>query len=244
MDDFSIKYTSLDNAQHLLHALREIYTISKGWEAKLYIGISSKWDYSKRTVDLSMPGYVITALQRFRHQLKNTRQSSPHHHVPPTYGARVQFAEPEDDTPVLPEERLKLIQQVVGVFLYYAIAIDNKILVALSNIGSEQSKATSKTMDEVQQLLDYLASNPNAIIRYHASGMILLIHSDASYLSVTKARIRASGVFFLSDPKPNAITFSNYTPILNGFIFIMYKILRNIMASASEAEYGALFLCL
>ena len=35
---------------------------------------------------------------------------------------------------------------------------------------------------------------------------------------------------------------SEYTPILNGFIFIMCKILRSIMASAAEAEYGALFL--
>ena len=77
--------------------------------AKLYIVISLKWDYSKQTVDLSMPGYVTAALQRVRHQLKNTRQSSPHHHVPPTYGARVNFAEPEDDTPLLPEERLKFI---------------------------------------------------------------------------------------------------------------------------------------
>ena len=144
----------LNNAQHLLRALKEKYTISEDWEAKLYIGISLKWDYSKQTVDLSMPGCVTSALQRFRHQLKNTRQSSPHHHVPPTYGARVQFAEPEDDTPLLPEERLKFIQQVVGVFLYYAIAIDNTILVSLSDTGSEQDRATSKTMDEVQQLLD------------------------------------------------------------------------------------------
>ena len=128
---------------------------------KLYIGISLKWDYIKQTVDLSMPGYVTAALQRFLHQLKNTWQSSPHHHVPTTYGARVKFAEPEDDTPLLPEERLKFIQQVVGIFKYYAIAIDNTILFALSDIGSEQSRATSKTIDEVQQLLDYLALNPH-----------------------------------------------------------------------------------
>ena len=90
-------------------------------------------------------------------------------------------------------------------------------------------------MDEVQQLLDYLASNTNATIWYHASGMILFIHSDASYLSVTKARSRASGVFFLSDPKPDAITVSEYTPILNAFILIMWKCVRNIMDSAAEA---------
>ena len=74
VDDFAIKYTSLDNAQHLLHVLKEKYTISEYWEAKLYIGISLKWDYSKLTVDLSMSGYVTAALQRFRNQLKNTRQ--------------------------------------------------------------------------------------------------------------------------------------------------------------------------
>ena len=126
--------------------------------------------------------------------------------------------------------------------MYYATSIENKVLVALSDIGYKQSRATFKTMDEVQQLLNYLASNPNATIRFHASGMILFIHRDAPYLSVTKARIRASGVFSLSYPKTDALTFSEYTPILNGFIFIMCKILRNIMASAAEAEYGALFL--
>ena len=111
-----------------------------------------------------MSGYVTAALQRFHHQLKNTRQSYPHHHVPPTYGARVKFSEPEDDTLLLPEERIKFIQQVVGVLLYYTISIDITVIVALSDIGSEQARATSKTMDEVQQLLDYLASNPNANI--------------------------------------------------------------------------------
>jgi hypothetical protein len=33
-------------------------------------------------------------------------------------------------------------------------------------------------------MVDYLATHPDATIRYHASDMILNIHSDASYLSV------------------------------------------------------------
>ena len=61
----------------------------------------------------------------------------------------------------------------------------------------------------------------------------------SSVLPPTRA---VSRVFFLSDPKPYAITLSEYTPILHGFIFIKCKILRNIMASAAEAEYCALFL--
>ena len=40
----------------------------------------------------------------------------------------------------------------------------------------------------VSQLLDYLATHPDAKIRYHASDMVLNIHSDASYLSEIGAK--------------------------------------------------------
>eukprot|EP00523_Entomoneis_sp_CCMP467_P001312 CAMPEP_0168756942 /NCGR_PEP_ID=MMETSP0724-20121128/20891_1 /TAXON_ID=265536 /ORGANISM="Amphiprora sp., Strain CCMP467" /LENGTH=40 /DNA_ID= /DNA_START= /DNA_END= /DNA_ORIENTATION= len=33
----------------------------------LCCGIKLTWDYAKRTVDLSMPNYVATALERFQH---------------------------------------------------------------------------------------------------------------------------------------------------------------------------------
>ena len=46
VDYFAIKYTPLDNTQHLLYALKEKYIISEDWKAKLYIGITLKWDYS------------------------------------------------------------------------------------------------------------------------------------------------------------------------------------------------------
>ena len=88
-----------------------------------------------------MPEYVTAALLRFRRQLKNNKQLSPHHHVTQTYGAKVQFAEPEDNAPFIQKECIKFIQQVVGVFLYYAIVIDNTVLVALSDIGSKKNQS-------------------------------------------------------------------------------------------------------
>ena len=103
VDYFAIKYTSLENAKNLLNALQAKYTISEDWEAKLYIIITLKWDYKKRTVDLSMPGHVTAYLLRFRHQLKNNKQLSPHHHAAPTYVAKVQYADPEDDALLLPK---------------------------------------------------------------------------------------------------------------------------------------------
>ena len=67
VDDFAIKYTSLDNSQNLLNALKTKYNIFEDWKVQLYIGINLKWDYRKRTVDLSMPGYVAVSLLRFLH---------------------------------------------------------------------------------------------------------------------------------------------------------------------------------
>ena len=87
-----------------------------------------------------------------------------------------------------------------------------------------------------------MATHPEAVIRYPAIGMQLYVHSDASYLSVSKTRSRAGGIHYLSDPPPNTQDPDNYTPLLNGIIHVVFKILRNIMSSAADAELGALFL--
>jgi hypothetical protein len=41
----------------------------------------------------------------------------------------------------------------------------------LNDITTEQTKATEKTQAATNQLLDYLATHPDATIRYHASDM-------------------------------------------------------------------------
>ena len=71
--------------------------------------------------------------------------------------------------------------------------------------------------------------------------MQLAIHSDASYLSVTQARSRASGVHFLSKVPPDPDNPEDFIPTTNGILLVVCKIMRNIMASAAEAEYGTIF---
>jgi hypothetical protein len=72
----------------------------------------------------------------------------------------------------------------------------------LNDIATEQTKATEKTQAVTNQFLDYLATHPNATIRYHASDIILHIHSNASYLSVSHARSHLGGLFFCGDKPP------------------------------------------
>jgi hypothetical protein len=49
-------------------------------------------------------------------------------------------------------------------------------------LAYEQSNATEVTADKVIKLLNYCNRQPETKIRYHASDMILHIHSNASYL--------------------------------------------------------------
>ena len=92
------------------------------------------------------------------------------------------------------------------------------------------------------KLLNYLASNMNAEIQYRDSGMQLGIHSDASYISVSQARSRASGVHFLSKGPPNPKIPEDFVPTVNSIILVILKIMRNIMASGYEAEYGTIII--
>ena len=111
-------------------------------------------------------------------------------------------------------------------------------LMSLSTVTSEQAKATGHTTEIMEQLLDYMVSNPDATMRFQASYMILNIHLDSSYLSVPKGRSRACGHFFLGRiPKNREVIRLNRT------IFTLCAILKFLAASAAEAQLSALFMC-
>ena len=61
------------------------------------------------------------------------------------------------------------------------------VLMALSSISVEQTKAMERTMEKCTQLLDYLAGHADTKVHYHGSNMIMKIHLDASYLSDANA---------------------------------------------------------
>ncbi len=109
------------------------------------------------------------------------------------YGKDNQTSTPSDESPLLDEAGKKCIQQIVSSFLYYAGVTDPTMVMALSDLSSQQSAPTENTMKQVNQFLDYVWTHPDAIIRYRASDMILNVHSDASYLSAPKACSQAGG---------------------------------------------------
>jgi hypothetical protein len=78
-------------------------------------------------------------------------------------------------------------QQVCSKFLFLGRAVDSTLLCPISAIALQSSKPTEDTMQQTLQLLKYLATQEDAVLSYHASNMVLAVHSDANYLSKPKA---------------------------------------------------------
>jgi hypothetical protein len=192
-----------------------------------------KWDYDTRTCKISMPGYISNVLSKFQHDSPRHPQRTPSRYVTPVYGTKTQYAT-RDETPPLTAQQCLTIQKVAGSILYCARAVDPTVLMPLNDIATEQTKATEKTQATTNQILDYLATHPDAIIRYHASDMVVYIYSDASYLSVSNARSRLGGRFFLGNKYPEQ-------DALNGSILNVTAVIKNVVASAAESEVGACF---
>jgi len=124
---------------------------------------------------------------------------TPHTWQCPSYGAKVQYAPAPDHTTALDAADCKCIQEVIGVLLYYAHAVDNPtMLVALGTLATQQANSMQSTMQALTHLLNYCATHPDAIICYHASDMVLWMHSNASYLTAPKGCLCVAGYAFLS----------------------------------------------
>ena len=101
------------------------------------------------------------------------------------------------------------------------------MLVDLSSIASSQAAPTEAKMEKANYFLYYAASHPDAILSYNASDMVLVAHSDASYLTKPKDRSRAGGNVFMSNNAAN--------PANNRAVLTIAQIIKNVMTSEADA---------
>jgi hypothetical protein len=236
VDDFGVKYVGREHAEHLMECIKKNYSISSDWKGSAYCGLTLEWEYKNRTVDLSMPGYIKAALHKYQHAAPARPEHAPHTCNPPIYGAKTQYVEDETTSPALSDKDVNKLQQLTGTLLYYANDVDPTLIMPINVLASKQSRSTAVTSDKVIKLLNYCNTHPETKIRYHASGMILHIHSDASYLSENEAKIRAGGFFYMGSRT------NTEKKLINGAVLIISKVLKHVMSSAAEAEIGAVFI--
>ena len=151
------------------------------------------------------------------------------------YGANQQFTHSPYASPQLNDTGAKRVQAIIVALLYYGRAVDNKLLVALSDLGSTQATTTELTKTDLSQLLEYLSTYPNDGILYRSSTMILSAHSYTVCLNVSRAHSCAGAHIMLSKNTP--------VPSINGPILTIAQIIKNVMSSAAEDKLSGLFIC-
>ena len=151
VDDFGTKPTSESATSHLLQALRDKYQITVDPSGTKFLSFVLDWDYPARKVYLLMPNYVWHVLNRLQHYLSTCLQHASHLHNKPVYDQKIQFSDSQDDTKedFLSASAKTLIHRIIGIFLYYGIALDLTMLVALVTLATQQSKPTEYLWNDI-----------------------------------------------------------------------------------------------
>ena len=69
-----------------------------------------------------------------------------------------------NNLPPLDARNKKFIQKVCGKLLFLARAVDSTLLTPISAIAAQCAEPTEETMKQTKQLLDYIASQEEAVI--------------------------------------------------------------------------------
>ena len=103
VDYFGVEYVSGCHALHLKQVLTEHYKVTENWKGDLYSGINLQWNYhpahTKKNVHLTMYNYISNLLIKFTHPNPKKPQHSPYKHTPILYGAKIQYAAGEYNSP-------------------------------------------------------------------------------------------------------------------------------------------------
>ena len=139
-------------ATHTIYAYSEFFGVKyvgrKHAEHLYFSGIDLIWDYAQnhsgRTFRLLMKSYIAKLLFKVGHKLPAKKQLSPHLFREITYDIMVQKAPEKDSSRALYEKGVLQVQLIVVAPQYYARAVNIKLLVALSAIGSKQASKKRK----------------------------------------------------------------------------------------------------
>jgi hypothetical protein len=141
VDDFGTKYVKKEDVDHLIASIKSTYSLTEDWTGNMYCGITLKWDYENRHVDISMSGYIKKKLQEYGHIMPKKLQTCPYSPEPKQFGTEAQAPLPADTTLKLDAKGIKRVQQIVGSILYYARAVDMTVLTGtgLSLTGAKKN---------------------------------------------------------------------------------------------------------
>jgi hypothetical protein len=138
-----VEYVGIEHFNHLRNVLKKFHGVKFNMAGDKFAGIDIKW--ATRRCPISMPGYIENLLIKFKHPCPTKPRLLLQRCLPIAYGAKAQLTPDANTSELLDKHHEHRIQEIVGLLLYYAWTVNNKLLVALSAIASQQSCATVVT---------------------------------------------------------------------------------------------------
>ncbi len=176
VDDLGIEYVGIKHFNHLLAVLQRYCQVQTNMAGDKIVGLNVQWDFPSQGVCIDMKAYVINLLLSLNWPMPKDPQLLPFIATLIAYGQKTQYIPDKNTLASLLPECIKRIQKVIRSLLYYAQAVNNKLLVALNAINARQAKATIHTEQLVEMLLNHIVTYPNGGIVYRASDMVLCAH--------------------------------------------------------------------
>ena len=201
VDDFVIEYVGKNHTHHLRGFLKEHYTVTEDWSGKK----KRHWPQLELPTANFLPLHKILYLQTPHLKFPSRSHQASTISPPPRQNQlRCQILEFYWAFlhPAPWQRRHQALPINGGGLLFYARALNNKLLVALREIGTQQAAATEQTNEAISQLLDYVATYPNDGILYRSSNMILADHSYDVSRNVRKARSSFGAHIMFSENYP------------------------------------------
>ena len=91
VDGFGVKYVGEKYARHTRNKIKRCYKLGEDWTGALHFRIKLDCYYRKQTSDISIPGYIETALDKFQYISPERFLNAPHKWNLPHYGVKVQM---------------------------------------------------------------------------------------------------------------------------------------------------------
>ena len=193
-----------------------------------------------------MPGYIDKVCTWFYStNVAPKFVEAPYAWTTPQYGSiQPHLTTPINSSPLISAPEKTRLQEIVRSLLYFPRYVNSTILANLGSIRTNISDGTERVAEMAAYLFNFCANNRNPKVGYYASDVQLCGHTDASYLSVSKAQSRAAAYSYLSTDD-GAILPPNHNLKLparpNGAVHVMSTLTQQVLSSATEAEVGATF---
>ncbi len=84
------------------------------WTDTSYCGLTLKWDFLKKHVYISIPGYIEKPLTQLAHKKPICPVHAPHKWTKPVFVCHIQQSTSEDFSPYPPHLEVKLVQSMAG----------------------------------------------------------------------------------------------------------------------------------